>query len=129
MPVRFYWDFDRLFNASSIAAYGGDKFPRESAPEDSSKLPSTIYGISKIYGELLGAYYNSKFGLDYRSLRYPVILSSQEYGYKGTAIYTTEMFFKAIHDKKYECYVNAETKVPAIHVDDCVDATVNMLYH
>lgn len=89
-------------------------------------LPSTIYGISKIYGELLGRYYNNKMGLDYRSLRYPVILSSQEYGYSGTAIYTTEMFFKALKDKKYDCYVKPETKVPAIHVDDCVDATVRI---
>lgn len=54
-------------------------------------------------------------------------MSSQEYGFKGTAIYTTEMFLKAVKDKKYECYVNPETRVPAIHVDDCVDATVNMV--
>jgi len=90
-------------------------------------LPSTIYGVSKIYGELLGRYYNMKMGLDYRSLRYPVIVSSQEYGYTGTAIYTTEMFFKALKEKKYECYVNAETRVPVIHADDCVNATVNWM--
>ena len=90
-------------------------------------LPTTIYGVSKIYGELLGRYYNIKYGMDYRSLRYPVIVSSEEYGYKGTAIYTTEMFFKALKEKKYECYVNPETKVPVIHVDDCVAATVKLI--
>jgi threonine 3-dehydrogenase len=90
-------------------------------------LPTTIYGVSKIYGELLGTYYNRKFGLDYRSMRYPVIMSSLEYGYKGTAIYTTEMFFKALREKKYKCYVKPETRVPVIHVDDCVRATVPFL--
>eukprot|EP00831_Metopus_contortus_P077214 TRINITY_DN718_c0_g1_i6.p1 TRINITY_DN718_c0_g1~~TRINITY_DN718_c0_g1_i6.p1 ORF type:complete len:378 (-),score=53.69 TRINITY_DN718_c0_g1_i6:168-1301(-) len=116
----------QVFNASSIASYGGD-FPREETPEDCNRIPTTIYGISKIYGELLGSYYNKKFGLDYRSLRYPVIVSSEEYAYQGTAIYTTEMFFKAIKDKKYECYVNEQTRVPAIHVDDCIKATVQLM--
>lgn len=90
-------------------------------------MPTTIYGISKIYGELLGRYYNSKVGLDYRSLRYPVIISSEEYGFSGTAVYTTEMFFKALREKKYDCYVNPETRVPSIHVDDCVDATIKLI--
>lgn len=112
-----------MFNASSIAAFGGN-FPRDDTPEDCTMIPATIYGISKVYGELLGRYLNSKSGLDYRSLRYPVIISSKEYAYTGTAIYTTEMFFKALKEKKYVCYVKPETKVPAIHVDDCVRATV-----
>lgn len=87
-------------------------------------LPGTIYGISKLYAELLGSYYNKKFGLDYRSLRYPTIMSPIDVGNRGVVYYTMEMFYKAVKDKKYQCYVNEKTRTPGIHVDDCAEATV-----
>ncbi len=116
----------QLFNASSIAAYGGN-FQRDNASEDSPLVPDTIYGISKIYGELLGRYYNIKRGLDYRSLRFPVVVSTDQHEYKSSAAYASEIFNHALTDKRYECYVAPETRVPLLHVDDCAEATVKLM--
>ena len=113
---------NRIFNASSTEAYGS-MTSKGSAPEDCPMLPDTIFGVSMVYAELLGRYYHIKYGLDYRALRYPVIVSAQD-GFKDVADFIKEMHFKAIMENKYECYVKAETKVPAIHVQDAVDATV-----
>eukprot|EP00826_Nyctotherus_ovalis_P029450 TRINITY_DN2327_c0_g1_i10.p1 TRINITY_DN2327_c0_g1~~TRINITY_DN2327_c0_g1_i10.p1 ORF type:complete len:179 (+),score=40.08 TRINITY_DN2327_c0_g1_i10:534-1070(+) len=80
--------------------------------------PSTIYGISKVYAELLGPYYLYKHDIDYRCLRYPFLLSSQPYRHKELGLYMNEMF----HTKDYTCYTNPDTTLPAMHIDDCARA-------
>lgn len=86
-----------------------------------------MYGVTKVYGELLGRYYFAKFGVDYRCLRYPGIISSEEYEYHGTTDYSTEIFFKALREKKYDCFLKAETPLPLIHMDDALRATVQFM--
>lgn len=66
----------QIFSPSSIAAFGGDKFPKDMTPVDTITLPHTIYGVTKVFNEHLGAYYNRKFGVDFRCLRYPGVISS-----------------------------------------------------
>ncbi len=86
-----------------------------------------MYGVTKVYNELLGRYYFMKFGVDFRSIRYPGIISSEEYEYHGTTDYSTEIFFKAIREKKYSCYLKADTPLPLIHMDDALRATIQFL--
>lgn len=116
----------QVFAPSSIAAFG-DKCPRENVPEDPTLLPRSMYGVTKVYTELLGRYYNIKYDLDFRSMRYPGIISSEEYEYHGTTDYSTEIFFKALREKKYECYLRADTPLPLIHMDDALKATIQLL--
>lgn len=116
----------QIFAPSSIAAFG-DKCPKEDVPEDPTLLPRSMYGVTKVYTELLGRYYFLKFGLDFRCLRYPGIMSSEEYEYHGTTDYSTEIFFKALREKKYTCFLKANTPLPLIHMDEALQATIQFL--
>jgi len=86
-----------------------------------------MYGVTKVYNELLGRYYYQKYGLDFRCIRYPGIMSSEEYEYHGTTDYSTEIFFKALREKKYSCFLTADTPLPLIHMDDALRATIQFL--
>lgn len=116
----------RVYAPSSIAAFG-DKCPKFNVPEDPVLLPRSMYGVTKVYGELLGKYYFQKFGVDFRCIRYPGIISSEEYEYHGTTDYSTEIFFKALREKHYDCFLKAETPLPLIHMDDALRATIQFL--
>lgn len=96
-------------------------------PEDPVLLPRSMYGVTKVYNELLGAYYHKKFGLDFRCIRYPGIISSEEYEYHGTTDYSTEIFFKALREKQYNCFLKGETPLPLIHMDDALRATLQFI--
>jgi len=117
----------QLFMPSSIAVFGGDKFPKKQTPDDVILQPKTIYGVTKVFNELLGDYYRSKFGLDFRSLRYPGVISSQKYAFNGTTDYSTEIFFHALEQQKYSCWLGKEQALPMIYIDDCIDATIKFL--
>ena len=115
-----------LFSPSTIAVFG-DKCPKYDVPDDPILLPRSMYGVTKVYKELLGKYYNQKFGVDFRSIRYPGIMSSEEYEYHGTTDYSTEIFFEALRNKKYTCYLTGDTPLPLIHIDDAIRATLQLL--
>lgn len=79
----------KLFLPSTIAVFGGDKFQKDKTPNDSILQPTTMYGVSKVFNEQLGTYYNKKFGVDFRCIRYPGVISSEKYAFNGTAMYST----------------------------------------
>ena len=79
----------KIFLPSTIAVFGGDKFQKDKTPADSILQPTTMYGISKVFNEQLGTYYNKKFGVDFRCIRYPGVISSEKYAFNGTAMYST----------------------------------------
>lgn len=79
----------QVFIPSTIAVFGGDKFPKVKTPSDTILQPETIYGVTKVYNEMLGTYYHKKFGVDFRSIRYPGVISSQKYDFNGTTDYST----------------------------------------
>lgn len=79
----------QLFVPSSIAAFGGDVFQKDMTPNDSILQPKTIYGVTKVFNEQLGEYYANKFDLDFRSIRYPGVISSQKFAFNGTTDYST----------------------------------------
>lgn len=87
----------QLFMPSSIAVFGGDNFEKHNTPNDCILQPQTIYGVTKVFNEGLGEYYQNKFGMDFRSIRYPGVISSAKYAFNGTTDYST--------GKYYFCYV------------------------
>jgi threonine 3-dehydrogenase len=67
-----------------------------------------MYGVSKVFNELMGEYFSNKYGVDFRSLRYPGVISSAKYAFNGTTDYYTEIFFHAIENNEYKCWLNKE---------------------
>ena len=79
----------KIFIPSTIGAFGGPNFAKDMTPVDVILQPETMYGVTKVFGELLGTYYHKKFGVDYRALRYPGVISSEKYEFNGTTDYST----------------------------------------
>ena len=83
----------RVFIPSTIAVFGGDHFPKINTPVDTILQPETMYGITKVFNEQIGTYYHKKFGVDFRSIRYPGVISSEKYDFNGTTDYSTGKSF------------------------------------
>lgn len=79
----------QIFLPSTIGVFGGDNYIRENTPNDSILQPKTIYGCTKVFNELLGEYYHNRYGLDFRCMRYPGVISSEKYNFNGTTDYST----------------------------------------
>jgi len=116
----------QVFWPSSIAVFGTDT-PRVNTPQNTIMIPNTIYGVSKVAGELLCNYYFLKYGVDVRSLRYPGIISSETPPSGGTTDYAVEIFYEAIKKKKYTCFLRDDTVLPMMYMPDCVKATLNLM--
>lgn len=119
-------NISRLFWASSIAAFGPNA-PRVKTPQETSLIPTTVYGICKVAGELLCNYYSTRYGLDIRSLRYPGIISSETLPGGGTTDYAVEIFYEAIKKKRYTCFVRKDTVLPMLYMPDCMMATLKLM--
>jgi nucleoside-diphosphate-sugar epimerase len=116
----------RVFVPSSIAVFGPET-PRENTPQDTILRPRTMYGLTKVTGELLSEYYVHRFGLDVRGCRYPGIISHEALPGGGTTDYAVEIFYEAIKQKKYTCFVRAETRLPMMYMPDCLKATIQLM--
>ena len=112
---------------SSIAAFGGDNFPKQNTPVDVILQPKTIYGVGKVFNEMMGDYWAKKFNIDFRSIRYPGVISSEKYAFNGTTDYSTEIFFHMLENGHYTCWLAEETALPMIYIDDCIQATLQYL--
>jgi threonine 3-dehydrogenase len=119
-------NIDRIFIPSSIAAFGPES-PKEETPQQTVLRPTTIYGITKVAGELLGDYYVAKYGLDVRGCRYPGIISHKASPGGGTTDYAVAIFFEAIKNKKYTCFVGPDTTLPMMYMPDCLKATIDLM--
>ncbi len=116
----------RVFWPSSIAVFGPTA-PRVNTPQETVLIPTTIYGVAKVAGELLCNYYFAKFGLDVRGLRYPGIISSETPPGGGTTDYAVGIFYEAIKKKQYTCFVREDTVLPMMYMPDCVKATIDLM--
>ena len=115
-----------VFFPSSIGAFGPST-PRDNTPQVAIQRPNTIYGITKVSGELLCDYYWSRFGLDTRGVRYPGIISYQVMPGGGTTDYAVHMFYAALRGEKFNCYLKPETMLDMMYMPDAVTAAVTLM--
>jgi nucleoside-diphosphate-sugar epimerase len=86
-----------------------------------------MYGVTKVAGEMLGAYYRRRFGLDVRGIRYPGVISSETLPGGGTTDYAVAIFYEAIQHGRYTCFVREDTVLPMIYMPDCIRATLELM--
>ncbi|MFH1676060.1 MAG: NAD-dependent epimerase/dehydratase family protein, partial [bacterium] len=111
---------------SSIAVFGAG-CPRENTPQETVLKPTTMYGVTKVTGELLCDYYVRRYGVDARGLRYPGIISAETLPGGGTTDYAVEIYYKAVEEKKYNCFVRENTRLPMMYMPDCIKATIDLM--
>ncbi|XP_041096637.1 L-threonine dehydrogenase 2 isoform X2 [Polyodon spathula] len=116
----------RLFVPSTIGAFGPTS-PRDPTPDLCIQRPRTIYGVSKVHTELIGEYFHHKYGLDFRCLRYPGIISADTEPGGGTTDYAVKIFHDAVSSKTFDCYLRPDTRLPMMHISDCHRATLEFL--
>ncbi len=119
-------NLNKVFWPSSIAVFGPTT-PRVNTPQFTVMEPSTVYGISKLAGERWLEYYYQKYGVDIRSLRYPGLISHKTEAGGGTTDYAVEIFYEAIREKKYECFLSEQTYLPMQFMDDAIKATIAVM--
>ncbi|HUV35093.1 MAG TPA: NAD-dependent epimerase/dehydratase family protein [Candidatus Desulfaltia sp.] len=116
----------QVFCPSSIAAFGPET-PRMSTPQETVLKPRTMYGVTKVAGELLCNYYWEKFKLDVRGVRYPGIISNKTLPGGGTTDYAVEIFYEAIKHGEYKCFLRADSTLPMMYMPDCIKATLDLM--
>lgn len=115
-----------VFWPSSIAVFGTGA-PRVTTPQNTILIPGTMYGVTKVAGELLCNYYFKRFGVDVRSLRYPGIISSETPPGGGTTDYAVAIFYEAVRHKQYTCFLREDTMLPMMYMPDCIKATIDLM--
>ncbi len=111
---------------SSIAVFGPGT-PLDCAPQETILKPTTMYGVTKVAGELLCDYYVQRFGLDIRGLRYPGIISNETLPGGGTTDYAVAIYYDAVKYGKYTCFVKEDTKLPMMYMPDCLKGTIDLM--
>lgn len=116
----------KIFWPSSIAVFGPTT-PKVNTPQSTIIEPTTIYGISKFAGELLCQWYYQKHNVDVRSVRYPGLISWKAEPGGGTTDYAVEIFYEAIRNKSYTCFLKEDTRLPMMYMDDAIEATIQLM--
>jgi len=116
----------KVFWPSSIAVFGPNT-PKDNTPQSTIMEPSTVYGISKQSGERWCEYYHKKYGVDVRSDRYPGLISWKTMPGGGTTDYAVEIYHEALKKGSYECFLNSDTELPMMYMDDAIRATVGLM--
>ncbi len=116
----------KLFVPSSIAVFGNDT-PKNFTPQSTIMRPSTMYGVTKVSGELLCDYYFNKFGVDTRGLRFPGLISYVTKPGGGTTDYAVDIYYKAIEDKKYNCYLREDSYMDMMYMPDALNSIINLM--
>ncbi|MDR1707055.1 MAG: NAD-dependent epimerase/dehydratase family protein [Prevotella sp.] len=115
-----------VFTPSSIGAFGPNT-PKDKTPQDTVQRPNTVYGITKVMGELLSDYYYTRWGVDTRSVRFPGIISNLTLPGGGTTDYAVEIYYKAVKGEAFTCPVKAGTFMDMMYMPDALDAAVNIM--
>jgi len=116
----------RVFWPSTIAVFGPTT-PKYNTPQHTVIEPVTMYGITKYAGELLARYYVYKYDLDIRGVRWPGIISSEAMPGGGTTDYAVEIFYHALTEGKYTCYLREDTMLPMMYMPDAIKSVVDLM--
>jgi len=115
-----------VFTPSSIGAFGPST-PAEKTPQDTIQRPNTMYGVTKVAGELLCDYYYKRFKVDTRGLRYPGIISNETLPGGGTTDYAVDIYYEAIKHKKYTCFLKAGTYLDMMYMPDAIKSAIDLM--
>jgi nucleoside-diphosphate-sugar epimerase len=115
-----------IFFPSSIGAFGPST-PKDRTPQDTVQRPTTMYGVTKVAGELLCDYYQLRFGVDARGLRFPGLISYAAPPGGGTTDYAVEIFYEAIRHRRYTCFLHAETSLDMMYMPDALRGIVELM--
>lgn len=115
-----------VFIPSSIGAFGPST-PVDNTPQDTIQRPNTMYGVTKVTGELLCDYYYKRFGVDTRGVRYPGIISNETLPGGGTTDYAVEIYYEAIKNKHYTCNLPAATFLDMMYMPDAIKAAMDLM--
>lgn len=116
----------KIFWPSSIAVFGKG-LPKENIGQDVLLNPTTVYGISKLAGERWCEYYHEKYDVDIRSIRYPGLISWKTPAGGGTTDYAVEIFYEAIEEGRYKSFIDENTAMPMLYMDDAINATLKLM--
>lgn len=117
---------EKVFFPSTIAVFGNTT-PRINTPQHVPLLPETVYGMSKATGENWCNYFNMRYDLDVRSIRYPGIIGYQSLPGGGTTDYAVEIFYSALKGEDYTCFLSEDTRLPMMYMDDAIRATTDIM--
>lgn len=115
-----------VFTPSSIAVFG-DSTPKDNTPQETIMRPETMYGVTKVSGELLCDYYFHKFGVDTRGVRFPGLISYDTLPGGGTTDYAVHIYYEAIKNKKYTSFIDKGTKMDMMYMPDALNAILMLL--
>ena len=116
----------KVYWPSSIAVFGPTS-PKKNCPQQTIIEPTTVYGISKYAGEFWCNYYFHRYKVDVRSMRYPGLISYKSQPGGGTTDYAVEIFYEAISEKKYKCFLKKDTYLPMMYMPDAIRATIELM--
>lgn len=116
----------KVFTPSSIAAFGPNT-PADNTPQDTIQRPTTMYGVTKVAGELLCDYYHAKFGVDTRGVRFPGLISYETLPGGGTTDYAVHIYYEALKSGKFVCPLGKETSMDMMYMPDALDAIINLM--
>src|SRR5688500_12634832 len=116
----------KVYWPSSIAVFGPTS-PKQNCPQQTIIEPTTVYGISKFAGEFWCNYYHHRYGVDVRSIRYPGLISYKSSPGGGTTDYAVEIFYEAVENKKYTCFLKKDTYLPMMYMPDAIRATLELM--
>ena len=115
-----------VFFPSSIGAFG-PLTPHDNTPQDTIQRPNTMYGVTKVSGELLCDYYHQRYGVDTRGVRYPGLISYQTAPTGGTTDYAVHIFYQAIKNRRYECFLAEGTRLDMMYMPDAIKAAIDLM--
>ena len=116
----------KVFFPSSIGAFGPGT-PKDNTPQDTIQRPTTMYGVTKVAGELLCDYYNRRFGVDTRGLRFPGLISYAAPPGGGTTDYAVAIFYDAIRYGRYTCFLKPDTRLDMMYMPDAIAALIALM--
>ncbi|MDG7008242.1 MAG: NAD-dependent epimerase/dehydratase family protein [Nitrososphaerota archaeon] len=126
LDVSTRYEVARVFWPSSIGVFGPDA-QKAMAPQNAPLNPTTMYGITKVAGELMSSYYSLKHGLDVRSVRFPGLVSSDAKPGGGTTDYAVEIFYSALQSGRYTCFLREDTTLPMMYMPDALRGAIELM--